>query len=194
MSDVLNSATGPESVGHAEMSIGLPADAMSDTTYNRSSACRLIGAASDCRSRPKRLSNPAETESARLSPMRSRSAASTRPFAARPQARVVAPTAATMDALKITKRLRRLSASIAIARIQIGAYHQGQRPGACHTTGARAPATQASVGATHGGKPRLLPSTFAPADAPSSSTDTAARKSGTSQINHNTVSTPRTGA
>ena len=77
-----------------------------------------------------------------------------------------------------------------MAPTQRNAYHHGQRPGASQTTGASTAAIVAANGATHGGSPRRGPSSAAPAAVPASSTETAARKSGTSQISQSDASTP----
>src|SRR5512133_1903274 len=106
----------------------------------------------------------------------SASAASTRPRAVRAQTSVVAPSAATADALMMTNLVRRLRASIAIAAIQSNVYHHGHRPGGSHTIGASTAAIVANAGATHGAMPRRVPRVVAPAAAPASNTNTAARK------------------
>src|SRR6476646_8575915 len=117
-------------------------------------------------------------------------AAATRPRAVPAQTSVVAPSAATAAALAMTNLVRRLSASMAIADTHNRVYHHGNRPGAIQTIGASTAASVATPGANHGDIPRRAPSVVAPAAAPASSTETAARNSGISQINHRDASTP----
>jgi len=78
----------------------------------------------------------------------------------------------------------------AMAATHNSVYHHGKRPGAIQTIGASTAATVATPGANHGEIPRRAPRVVAPAAAPASNTETAARNSGISQINHRDASTP----
>src|SRR5262245_2360436 len=106
-SAVLKLAVGPLSVGHAKGAIGFAGEATSDRTYRFRSASRVAGALSTERLAPNRCNSVTETESIWLRPSRSRVAASTRPRDALPQTSVVAPSAATVETLRMTVRLRR---------------------------------------------------------------------------------------